>query len=181
VNIAIDYSVFSIYDSGQNKWYSKLIVGNPAGIINRREDLEAFIMNWLKIVAVVVVLVVVGVLFKKIANYKSAPEPRQKTPVDLNAAPGQQTVVAEQPRTFRQLTEEEEAGASQLFELAITQRKIGRMTRQYGAMVQYCREIIQKYPGSEYAYKAKRMLAAELPADKHEFYHITPDELDLSK
>jgi hypothetical protein len=162
-----------------------------------------FVMNtgWLKIVAVVVLVVVAAVLIHKVANYKPAPEPRQKTIGDTfreddkrlraepnfapaaepNAAPGQQTVVAEQPRTFRQLTEEEEAGASQLFELAITQRKIGRMTRQYGAMVQYCREIIQKYPGSEYAYKAKRMLAAELPADKHEFYHITADELDLSK
>jgi hypothetical protein len=44
VNIAIDYSVFSIYDSGQNKWHSKLIVGNPAGIINRREDLEVCLL-----------------------------------------------------------------------------------------------------------------------------------------
>jgi hypothetical protein len=162
-----------------------------------------FVMNtiWLKIVAAVVAIVVVLVLYNKIANHKSTPEPPQKTlsevlreddkrmragpnfapQVDSNAAEGQQTVVAEQPRTFRQLTEEEDAGASQLFELAITQRKIARMTRQYGAMVQYCKEIIQKYPGSEYAYKAKRMLAAELPADKHEFYHITADELDLSK
>lgn len=157
-------------------------------------------MNWLKIVAVVVVLIVVGVMFKKIANYKPAPEPRQKTigdtfreddkrlraepnfapAVESNATPGQ-NVAVEQPRTFRQLTEEEDVGASQSFELAITQRKIGRMTRQYGAMVQYCREIIQKYPGSEYAYKAKRMLAEELPPDKREFYHITADEIDLSK
>jgi hypothetical protein len=156
---------------------------------------------WLKIVAAVVAIVVVLVVYNKIANLMSKPEQPQKKLSDTfredekrlraepnfvsaaepNAAPGQQAAVAEQPRTFRQLTEEEEAGASQLFELAITQRKIGRMTRQYGAMVQYCREIIQKYPGSEYAYKAKRMLAAELPADKHEFYHITADELDLSK
>jgi hypothetical protein len=161
-----------------------------------------FVMNtgWLKIAAVVVVLVVAGVLFKKIANYKPAPEPRQKTigdtfredekrlraepnfapPADLNAVSGQQPAVAEEPRTFRQLTEEEDAGASQLFEMAIAQRKIGRMTRQYGAMVQYCRDIIQKYPGSEYAYKAKRILA-DIPENYRDQYHITTDEMDLSK
>jgi hypothetical protein len=151
---------------------------------------------WLKIVAVVVVVVVAIVLFSKIANHKPAPEQPQKTLGDtfredekrLRAEPnvpaqpaaGQQAANAEQPR-FRKLTEEEEAGASQLFELAITQRKIGRMPgMHYGAMVQYCRQIIEKYPGSEYAYKAKRILA-DIPASERERYHITDDEINLNK
>ena len=50
----------------------------------------------------------------------------------------------------------------------------------YGAMVQYCREIIEKYPGSEYAYKAKRILA-DIPASDRERYHITDDEINLNK
>ncbi len=155
---------------------------------------------WLKIVAAVVAIVVVLVLYNKIANHKSAPEPPPKTvgdtfreddkrlraepnfapAVESNAAPGQ-NVAAEQPRTFRELTEEEEAGASQLFEMAIAQRKMGRLPgMRYGAMVQYCRQIIEKYPGSEYAYKAKRILG-DIPEREREFYHITPEELDLSK
>ena len=160
---------------------------------------------WLKIAAAVVAIVVVLVLYNKIANHKSEPV-AQKTLRDtlredekrLRAEPnvaesnvsaqpdagqpaaGQQAASAEQPR-FKELTEEENAGASQLFEMAITQRKMGRLPgMRYGLMVQYCREIIEKYPGSEYAYKAKRMLG-DVPEREREFYHITPDELDLSK
>ena len=79
------------------------------------------------------------------------------------------------------MTEDEKAGAEQLFELAMAQRKMGRLPGvSYGAMVQYCREIIQKYPGTEYAYKAKRMLA-DIPADQRERYHITDDEINPNK
>jgi hypothetical protein len=161
-----------------------------------------FVMNtiWLKIVAVVVVVLVAIVLFSKIANHKSEPvvektlrdtlredekrlraEPNVvESNVPAQPAAGQQAAIAERPK-FRELTEEENAGASQLFELAITQRKMGRLPGiHYGAMVQYCREIIEKYPGSEYAYKAKRMLA-DIPASYRERYHITDDEINLNK
>jgi hypothetical protein len=145
---------------------------------------------WLKIVAAVVAIVVVLVLYNKIANHKSAPEPPQKTVGDtfredekrLRAEPNlpAQPAASEQPR-FRKLMEEEDAGASQLFELAIAQRKIGRLPgMHYGAMVQYCRQIIEKYPGSEYAYKAKRMLG-DIPERDRERYHITDDEINLNK
>jgi len=164
------------------------------------------VMNtiWLKIVAVLVLIMVGIVIVSKISNKPSNPpkpvEP-EKTVADtwrhdeqrLRAEPNVvesnvppqpeagQPAVAAQPQKFRELTEAENAGASQLFELAITQRKMSRLPGiTYGAMVQYCREIIERYPGSEYAYKAKRMLA-EVPADKREFFHITADELDLSK
>lgn len=151
---------------------------------------------WLKIVAAVVVVVVAIVLFSKIANHKPEPVVPEKTLRDTYSedekrlraepnvvesnVPAQQAANAEQPR-FRKLTEDEEAGASQLFELAITQRKMGRLPGvSYGAMVQYCREIIERYPGSEYAYKAKRMLA-DIPANYRERYHITDDEINLNK
>ena len=156
---------------------------------------------WLKIVAVLVLIVAVLVIVSKISNKPSKPAEPEKTLAEtfrndekrLRAEPNLaesnvtpqpeagQPAVAAQPRTFRELTEAENAGASQLFEIAITQRKMGRLPGiTYGAMVQYCREIIERYPGSEYAYKAKRMLA-EVPANKREFFHITPEELDLSK
>jgi hypothetical protein len=157
-----------------------------------------FVMStvWLKIVAAVVVVVVAIVLFSKIANHKPEPVVPEKTLRDTYSedekrlraepnvvesnVPAQQAANAEQPR-FRKLTEDEETGASQLFELAITQRKMGRLPGvSYGAMVQYCREIIERYPGSEYAYKAKRMLA-DIPANYRERYHITDDEINLNK
>ena len=156
---------------------------------------------WLKIAAAIVVVVVAIVLFSKIANHKSEPAVPDKTVGDMwredekrlraepnvvesnvpvQPAAGQQAAIAEQPK-FRELTEEEKAGASQLFEMAITQRKMGRLPgMRYGLMVQYCRQIIEKYPGSEYAYKAKRMLA-DIPASDRERYHITDDEINLNK
>jgi hypothetical protein len=116
----------------------------------------------------------------------TAPNPAESNAVAQPTA--EQLAVAEQqqpaaePRKFRELTEDEKAGAEQLYELAIQQRKMAQLPGiGYGAMVQYCREIIERYPGSEFAYKAKRTLATELPADKREFFHITKDELDLSK
>ncbi|MGB7581475.1 MAG: hypothetical protein WBL85_03380 [Sedimentisphaerales bacterium] len=165
---------------------------------------------WLKIVAVVVLLVVIFVIVSKVANQMSKPAEPERTVGDTfrhdeqrmraepnlaeTNAPAQPTTsqpeavqpVAQQPpaepRKFRELTEDEKAGAEQLYELAIQQRKMAQLPGVgYGAMVQYCRQIIERYPGSEYAYKAKRTLATELPANKREFFHITPDELDLSK
>lgn len=160
---------------------------------------------WLKIVGVVVAIVIMLMIYSKLSNIEhdtssitgrnAAPPERvepQKTLGDtlreddkrLRAEPNivesNAPAGAELPK-FRKLAEEEEAGASQLFELAITQRKIGRMPgMHYGAMVQYCRQIIEKYPGSEYAYKAKRMLA-DIPESDRERYHITADEMDLNK
>jgi len=154
---------------------------------------------WLKIAAVVVVVAVAALLIHRVAIYKPKPAEPMKTigdtfreddkrlradvpvqPTPEQPAAGQQAPVAQQPR-FRQLTEDEEAGASQLFELAIAQRKMGRLPGvHYGAMVQYCRQILEKYPGSEYAYKAKRILA-DIPENERTRYHITDDEINPDK
>jgi hypothetical protein len=165
---------------------------------------------WLKIVAVVVLLVVIFVIVNKIANKPSKPVERERTIGDtfredekrLRAEPNlvepnvAESNVAEsnapiqseaghkpvaEPRKFKELTEDEKAGASQLFELAMAQRKMGRLPGvSYGAMVQYCRQIIERYPGSEFAYKAKRMLA-DIPANQRERFHITEDEMNPNK
>lgn len=166
---------------------------------------------WLKIVAVIVVVLVVIVVFSKIHKKSSEsaaqPAPAQiehpKTIADtwrnddkrLRAEPnvavetnasappeeGQQKRVAE-PMKFRELTEDEKAGADQLFELAIQHRKMGRLPGGigYGKMVQYCREIIERYPGSDYAYKAKRMLA-DIPERERQRYGVTNDEINPDK
>jgi len=82
---------------------------------------------------------------------------------------------------FKELTEEERAGAEQLFEMAITSRKMARLPGlSYGQMVNYCRDIIQKYPGSEFDYKARRMLG-EVPRQQWERFHITEQEINPAK
>jgi hypothetical protein len=107
-------------------------------------------------------------------------EPNIVPVAESNAAPGQDAT-APQPPKFKELTEDEKAGAEQLFELAIAQRKMGRLPGvSYGAMVQYCRQIIEKYPGSEYSYKAKRILA-DIPANQRARYSITDDEINPNK
>ncbi len=79
---------------------------------------------------------------------------------------------------FRELTVEEQAGAEQLFEMAITSRKMARLPAiRYGQMVDYCRQIIEKYPGSEFDYKARRMLG-EVPRGQWDRYNITEQEIN---
>ncbi len=105
--------------------------------------------------------------------------------------PQQQTQTQQQSETqqtkiinpvFRELSIEEKVAAEKLYEMAITERKMGRLPGVrlgYKKMVDHCREIIQRWPDSEYAFKAKKMLA-DIPPRYHEMYNITKDELDLS-
>jgi hypothetical protein len=82
--------------------------------------------------------------------------------------------------TFRKLSLEEEVEAQRLFEMAKAERKMGRLpVMGYKKMVDYCREIIRRWPDSEYAFQSKRMLA-DIPERYHEMYHVTKEELDLS-
>ena len=114
--------------------------------------------------------------------------PKTTTPVQ----PTNQTRTVEPPRTveptrtveppkpkFRELSEIENIDAEQLFNNAIQFRKIGRLPGpRYRVMVDACRQIIQRYPGSEWAWKAKRMLG-DIPEHYRERYHITKEEIDL--
>jgi hypothetical protein len=89
--------------------------------------------------------------------------------------------VAEAKLKFKELSEDEQVGAEELFEMAITSRKMGRLPMiTYGQMVNYCRQIIQRFPGSEFDFKARRMLA-DIPEEYRSRYKITPEEIDLSK
>lgn len=82
-----------------------------------------------------------------------------------------------EPLKFKELLPEQQADAEQLFEMALTQRKMGRLPgMSYGQMVQYCRTIIERYPDSEYAYKARRMLG-EVPKRYWDRYKITDEEI----
>jgi hypothetical protein len=80
---------------------------------------------------------------------------------------------------FRELSEIERIEAERLFNVALQHRKIGRLPGPgYKLMVDCCREIIAKFPGSVYAFKAKRMLG-DIPERYRARYDITEEEIDL--
>jgi type IV secretory pathway VirB10-like protein len=160
---------------------------------------------WLKIagVAVLVVVVIVGITVFMSSEPKQAreqePEPRKKTVYDqweedenkLSAEPQykelpattpslQQTSPVAPPKPeFKKLSETEEIQAQQLWEWVKNQRKMGRLpVMGYGQMVKTCRDIIRRWPESEYAFYAKRALA-DLPERYHKMYNITKEEIDL--
>jgi hypothetical protein len=158
------------------------------------------IMNtfWLKLALAFVVIVAAIVIVSKFTGPKKGPkeQPKQEKTFGDVIREDEKRLRAEPPAVsfvepniapkggeqqkqiqFRQLTEEEKAGAEQLFEWAIKCREMGRLPGMgYGRMVDACRDIIQKYPGSEFDYKARRMLG-DIPERDRERYHITKEEI----
>ena len=155
---------------------------------------------WLKVAVVAVVVVGVVILINVFSNPE--PKPKEKTFWDqveeddkrLRADPQPkeppeptesqqsgndgQTAEPTKPQ-FRELSEIERIDAERLFNNAIQFRKIGRLPGpRYRVMVDACRQIIEKYPDSEYAFKAKRMLA-DIPERFRPRYNITKEEIDL--
>jgi len=101
-------------------------------------------------------------------------EPEVKQP-----ARSEQAVEESKPEPqFKELGLEDKVRAEKLFEMAIAQRKIGRLPgMSYKLMVDYCRQIIEKWPGSVYAFKARRMLG-EIPERYRKQYKITDEEIN---
>ena len=82
---------------------------------------------------------------------------------------------------FKPLDEIEKVEAERLLNVAVPGRSIGRLPMTgFNLMVQTCRQIIDKWPDSWYAYRAKQMLA-DMPERFRERYKITEQELDLSE
>lgn len=80
---------------------------------------------------------------------------------------------------YRQLSEIEQIEAERLLEVARTHRKMGRLQGiGLSTMVQTCRQIIERFPGSEYEFKAKRMLG-DIPERFRSRFKITEEEIDL--
>ena len=155
---------------------------------------------WLKIAAGVVAIVVIIIIVSAfLPKGEKKPEP-QKTVYDVwekddkrlraepqfnqpAVGPNQPTqppAVVEQPKPqFKELSEEEKIEAERLWEMVVTERKMARLPGMTPKrMVDYCRQIIQRWPGSEYAFMAKRALA-DIPERYREMYHITKEEIDL--
>jgi hypothetical protein len=105
---------------------------------------------------------------------KSFRDVAREDDVRLNATPMD---ASGKPMQFEKLEIEQEVNAEELLTMAIKFREMGRLPGvNYGQMVDTCRLIIERYPRSEYAYKAKRILA-DIPREYWDDYGITMDEV----
>ena len=81
---------------------------------------------------------------------------------------------------FKPLNEIDEVEASRYLNAAAPAKSMGRLQIGYKNMVDNCRRIIQRWPDSWYAYRAKQMLI-KMPERYYERYKITEEEKDLSR
>lgn len=121
-----------------------------------------------------------------------AVEPQGEEPVEAAPAPVEQPQTPAEPPAaqtppppppqphFEKLTIEQEVEAQRLHEMAVAERQRSRLPMMTPKlMVDYCRELIRRWPKSEYAFQARRMLA-DIPERYKEMYRVTPQETDLS-
>ena len=159
---------------------------------------------WFKIAGFAVVVLGLIILVKVFSPSKSEPKDKPKTvydmweqdderlraepefnePPETDQPPESEPVVVQKPKPklqFKELSLEDEVQAGKLFNLAVQERKMGRLPGiklGYKNMVDHCREIIQRWPDSEYAFKARRMLR-DIPQRYRKRYNITDEEIDL--
>lgn len=164
---------------------------------------------WLKVAGAVVGIVVVIVIVSAIMpSGDSEPKPPDKTfydvadedrdkyltaPERVDPTPRQPDVSDEQPNEtndatsprevtlyFSELSEIDKIEAERLLNVAVPGYSIGRLpVTGYRLAVDMCRQIIQKWPDSWYAYRAKQMLT-DMPQRYRPRYNITEEELDVS-
>ena len=155
---------------------------------------------WLKIAGIAILVVVIIVAISSFTG-EDKPKPPQRTIYDqweedegkLTAEPQFKEPPAPQPiasdRTaepeeppkpqFEKLSTEEDIEAQRLWQWVLNQRKMGRLPIMgYKQMVDTCREIIRRWPKTEYAFLAKRALA-DLNEQQKKRYNITEEETDL--
>ncbi|HPS55132.1 MAG TPA: hypothetical protein PLP05_06015 [Sedimentisphaerales bacterium] len=95
------------------------------------------------------------------------------------AEPAVEEPQVEVVRKFKELDEIDRTEAERLFEVALTDRKIGRLpVTGYKLTVDTCRTIIERFPGSEFDYKARRLLF-EIPERFRERYKLKAEEMDF--
>jgi len=111
-------------------------------------------------------------------QYKETAAPQEPIPQPTEQNTTVQPVEPPKPQ-FKKLLPEDDIEAQRQWQWVLNQRKMGRLpVMGYGQMVKTCRDIIQRWPGSEYAFYAKRALA-DLSERYKKMYNITDEETDL--
>jgi len=126
---------------------------------------------------------------KPLENQQQPPTPPPQQPPEnrTEAAPPAQPAV-EPPKPSgptviycKPLSEIDDIEAQRLLNVAVPGRSIGRLPMTgFKLMVDGCRQIIQRWPDSWYAYRAKQMLA-DMPQRDQQRYNVTKEELDMSR
>ncbi|MFA5553400.1 MAG: hypothetical protein WCZ89_08025 [Phycisphaerae bacterium] len=81
---------------------------------------------------------------------------------------------------FTELSEIEQIEAERLMAVIPSGRSIGRLPMTgFSLMVDTCRQIMNRWPGSIYDYKARRALN-DMPEHHRDRYRIQPNELDMT-
>ncbi|MFA5239870.1 MAG: hypothetical protein WC476_09230 [Phycisphaerae bacterium] len=120
---------------------------------------------------------------KQQVQEQSPPAETKETPAERVVVPPAAVKPSAQPAVlyFTPLDEIATAEAERLLNVAVPGRSIGRLPMTgFKLMVDCCRQIIDKWPDSFYAYQAKQLII-EMPERFRERYKITKDELDVSK
>jgi len=115
------------------------------------------------------------------------PGTEQAPPIDNQTTAQSVPPAIEQPKPaqptlvyFKELGEIEQIEAERLLNVAVPGRSIGRLPMTgFKLMVDSCRTIIRRWPQSQFAYKAKQLLA-DLPERYQKRYQVTEEEKDLS-
>jgi len=114
-------------------------------------------------------------------------EKKQEPAVEDQNIPEQVKSVQQPPQPaqpvtlyFKELGEIDKIEAERLLNVAVPGRSIGRLPMTgFKLMVDNCRQIINRWPESWYAYRAKQMLA-DMPERYKQRYKVTQQELDIS-
>ena len=163
---------------------------------------------WVKIavLAVVIFAVVIGITLLMPPKQDEPQQPpktiydmAQKDKEELLAAPSEQDFTddsqsaqedapaATEPRQpaepivlyFKDVSEIEKFEADRLMQMIPSWRTIGRMPfTGYNVMVESCRVLMNRWPGTRYDYMARRALA-QMPERYRGRYQITKEDIDL--
>ena len=120
-------------------------------------------------------------------SQSQTPAEEQVPPIENQSAAQTVPPAIQQPKPaqpvilyFKELGEIDQIEAEKLLNVAVPGRSIGRLPMTgFKLMVDQCRTIIQKWPESWYAYRAKQMLA-DMPERYQKRYNVTEQEKDIS-
>jgi hypothetical protein len=163
---------------------------------------------WLKVAGIAVGIVVVIVIVSAIMPSGDSPpkppqknfyeaseerskkyltEPKQVEPTDTptNASDDQPSQTNDATSTkevtlyFSQLSEIDDIEAQRLLNVAVPGFNIGTLPGAgYNLAVETCRQILERWPDSWYAYRAKQMMG-DMPERFRKRYGITKEEMDI--
>ena len=111
----------------------------------------------------------------------SQPEVKQPVAEQPVQTPDTDKPVVQQPEQIPQIDEDspENIDAQRLYSMAEFESKLARKPMMtYYKMVNYCRQILEKYPNTIYAEKARALLR-KMPEHERSKYNITDKELGL--